>query len=236
MCDTFWHRYLVVAINLFLIFETKSIGSSQRFQSLYVYFGWGFPVVLTLIPLFFKKIGKVDGVRCWIVSDYLIWEFFCFYLFMGFAALVGVILWIRICYRVWRISKEEDHSIYENSFPLIRHIFYVIFFSLVFSAIFSNRLYQLVNDQKENFVLRIFQILGLSGHGIMIFFVFGLTLKNLQLWRDGIRHFFNLIWCFPKKSIQDPERNSLTTEQFQNYHIYEERSWDDKSIQKQFKM
>jgi Slime mold cyclic AMP receptor len=147
----------------------------------FVLFGWGLPVLLTIIA---KVTDSLDTTphpfrwECWMenVRGYGQWLFF--YAEMGIACLVGMCLWPRIAERIWITHKQEGSPVLMLSY--MRHVLFIIIFFFVFACMMIYRVVDVI--QGAGYTLTMLHTVCVTTTGIYCFVVFGLSTHNLQLW------------------------------------------------------
>jgi hypothetical protein len=120
------------------------------------------------------------GTWCWISGTPPWLEMLYFYGPMGIVSLLSCVMWIRVMYEMRRGRKEY-------LVVLLRHLVMAAVFFIIFVAMFAHRLYNAISGV-DNFVLIEMHIIALGGVGIWLFFIFGVSKHNLQIFRDYLNH------------------------------------------------
>ena len=147
--------------------------------------GFGFPIIQSTLPFILDGgIYGPNGIWCWIEgNDRGIYEFALFYGEMGITTLAAVVIWVRVASRIYTAYKVSKVQ-YANSY-LIRHVFMVVIYTLIFSVMLTRRLYLAITGY-DLFVLALGHTIALSIVGFVDFVVFGLSVNNYRLWRDFV--------------------------------------------------
>jgi hypothetical protein len=146
-------------------------------------FGFGFPIVQSVLPFFIEGgIYGQNGFWCWIESSHRgLYEFVFFYGEMGITTFTAIIIWVRVSSRIYTAYKVSKVQ-YANTY-LIRHVFMVVIYTLIFTVMLTRRLYLAITGV-DLFILALLHTISLSIVGLVDFLVFGLSVSNFRLWRD----------------------------------------------------
>jgi hypothetical protein len=174
---------------------------SQKYEILFNIYGWAVPLICTMLPAILKSYGDSDGIRCGVTSNNQIIEFLTFYLLMGISSTVSLFLWTIVVYKVFKLISKGDITIIECSFQLSRHIIFVFVFAIIFGISFASRFVNLFFP-KRFLITEMMRIIAVCGHGIWVFFAFGLTLNNIRMWAES---FSQICGCRNRTSINSDE-------------------------------
>jgi len=126
-------------------------------------FGWIFPLVTTIPPLFMNEIAR-RGSWCWISRNHNgAWEFACFYAPMILILFVTSILWINVLISVCKISTQFKTMSY-----IAQSVLIVFILSIGFAVQCAHRIINVL--EKDNFLLEAVHTVSLSTIGIFVFF------------------------------------------------------------------
>jgi len=190
--------YTIVSLSLLVVVEKKSMKMLLSYQIWIHSYCWGLPFILTIIPVALQEIGAVDyNIRCWIMSKpplppFLL-ELLFFYILMGISSLACIVLWFRVIYKLIRLSIQNRHigkfSLCNISFHVLRHVIFVIFFAIMFLIMFIHRILLVTAAdfiKPAELYLKIPFVIVMCGCGIWTFMSFGVTQRNIKLWKDAL--------------------------------------------------
>jgi len=169
-------------------------GKKQEVRNIIPYihvFGWIFPLVTTIPPLFMNEIAR-RGSWCWISRNHNgAWEFACFYAPMILILFVTSILWINVLISVCKISTQFKTMSY-----IAQSVLIVFILSIGFAVQCAHRIINVL--EKDNFLLEAVHTVSLSTIGIFVFLVYGINYDNVQSYLKFFRK-----CCGYKKEITD---------------------------------
>lgn len=176
---TWW---FLLTVNLF--FSAVRRTSHKKYLKFYHIGGWAWCLILTILPIPFKKYGPA-GLWCWIVEDNRsAWQFGLLYGWMGVLLVIGCILWCFILQSMVKSRRSGTLSEWLNRYS--RYVLFVLLMMLVWALIVIHRIIHAVNPALDSFTLWVLHAWALSSIGVFVFLIFGTAKDMYTCWWERI--------------------------------------------------
>lgn len=169
--------YFCIVLLVFIVVATKDLAGEERLTRVFFLGQHLSPLIGLITAITILALGKVEyrTLWCWVGSHPYYLEIAFFYGPMGVFSAFALVLWITM---LWMIRKDV-HS-YST---LYRHLVMAFVFLSLFLVMFAHRLYNILSNGQDLFVLEMLHVTALGGVCIWLFIIFGLSKHNLGLWR-----------------------------------------------------
>lgn len=150
--------------------ETFKVSHVPMYHGHFLAAGWGFPLVLTILPATTDSYGEAGG-WCWIIDDSavdIMWRFIQFY----------VPLWIIMIYCgyvYYKVAEKFKESEGADAAPIRRLKMYPLVLVICYFWATINRVFQAVSGGQTVFFLSVLQIAFSSPIGFINALIYGYT-------------------------------------------------------------
>eukprot|EP01080_Neovahlkampfia_damariscottae_P010703 gene10703-3325_t len=159
--------YLILTFHLFVWSFTKDISILEPFQYLFWSFSLIISLIFTVIPVFFNKIGLGERNHCWIITDDILWEIFCFYVPIAIVITLSMTMWTKVTFTFIQFVQKSKFNFVKSSFHIGRHVAFLFVFFIIFST-FAIEAIVTYTTKEQNLIVTILDTIALSSPGIIL--------------------------------------------------------------------
>eukprot|EP00002_Diphylleia_rotans_P030953 TRINITY_DN6408_c0_g1_i1.p1 TRINITY_DN6408_c0_g1~~TRINITY_DN6408_c0_g1_i1.p1 ORF type:complete len:333 (-),score=56.16 TRINITY_DN6408_c0_g1_i1:164-1162(-) len=178
--------------------------------------GWGSSLIISFSIFQADEFGN-SGFWCWIKGRNFDLQLTVFYLQMCVYLVVGALMWMSTIYKVSKIMAQQGRggtNAQRRGFYLrvLRQIFFIVCFCIVFCIAFSNRV-RLDENRNINNLYGLWELHIVTAGiiGILYFFVF-LTFDFFKFWNDKIQQLFRVTWSRSGSNTSTSTRQPILTQ------------------------
>jgi len=196
------YSWLCITFNIFFIARDEIKKRELRWQ-VFLPIIFFTSLVCSVLPFGFRGSIFFDGIWCWIEPEWVGLNLVCLRAGLIISSLIGTCLWISTL-NTMRLhvvdSKKKANVMVQAESPpqedtplmqsvkrnlLIRQMVYIGGFDMILIFVLTENFVMAFSE--PSFIAWLLQGIGIGLIGLYLFFVFGATKKNLDLWQEYLK-------------------------------------------------
>jgi len=187
-----WVWWGIISFNFYDVMVRGNTASFDKREGIYNAIGWGVPLLFTIVS---KATDVLDTERpidgelweCFIKARPIYYSYVSFYGWLGLTVFVGLFIWPRCLWKVYRshlytsLSRAESIRMLAYS----RHMFFMVIFFIYFAVLIAFHIELDTDDDPPESMIMAKTIL-ITSIGFFSFLLFGFSTQNFQLWKGLI--------------------------------------------------